>query len=223
MNSWCLAQKEVPNILGVAALFSSGSHQVTVPGLVVKTPNWQSQFTAAKHDVLSLNIGGGYPVEREKDRAGRYCSRAVLDQPVHKPGRLRDQSGRGARLGPVFPERPQITPDALVTVTVGPDGQNNSATDHRSYHRDHGSAQSRRGPGRSADGARLDTGGSASVRGFALKHYTFAVYSQLAPTHRFLIDRQLRAGRHDDPDRRADERELRLWVSSQAGEAASGP
>src|SRR5262249_53527784 len=36
--------------------------------------------------------------------------------------------GAGARLGPVFPQRPGITPDALVTVTIGPNGRGNSAT-----------------------------------------------------------------------------------------------
>ncbi len=36
--------------------------------------------------------------------------------------------GAGARLGPRFPARPGITPDALVTVTVGPYGRSNSAT-----------------------------------------------------------------------------------------------
>jgi hypothetical protein len=61
-----LAEKEVHNILGVAAEFSSGTHQVTVPGLVVKTPNWQSQFTAFKHDVLSLNVGGAILLKGRK-------------------------------------------------------------------------------------------------------------------------------------------------------------
>ena len=36
--------------------------------------------------------------------------------------------GAGARIGPAFASRPGITPDALVTVTVGPYGQGNSAT-----------------------------------------------------------------------------------------------
>jgi hypothetical protein len=182
-----LAQKEVHNILAVASEFSSGTHQFTVPGLVVKTPNWQSQFTAFKHDVLSLNVGGaillkGKKIELAAIARGPYSTSPFTNQVVFALNR-----GAGARLGPVFPERPGITPDALVTVTIGPDGQNNSATV-----------------------TDLTTGitvplnpdviqvAGPTVRvlvpavqlpseGFALKHYTFAVYAQLAPTTDFSL------------------------------------
>jgi hypothetical protein len=182
-----LAEKEVHNIFAVAAEFSSGTHQVTVPGLVVKTPNWQSQFTAFKHDVLSLNVGGaillkGKKIELAAIARGPYTTSPFTNQVVFAINR-----GAGARLGPLFPERPAITPDALVTVTIGPDGQNNSATI-----------------------TDLTTGITVPVNpdvirvagptvrvlvpavqlpseGFAVKHYKFAVFAQLAPTTDFSL------------------------------------
>ncbi len=107
-----LAEKEVRNIFAVAAEFSTGNHQVIVPGLVVKTPNWQSQFTAFKHDVLSLNVGGaillkGKKIELAAIARGPYTTSPFTNQVVFALNR-----GAGARLGPLFPERPGITPDA---------------------------------------------------------------------------------------------------------------
>ncbi len=105
-----LAQKEVHNVLGLAAEFSSGTHQFTAPGLVVKTPNWQSQFTAFKHDVLSLNIGGAILLKRKQIELaaiarGPYSTSPFTNQVVFAINR-----GAGARLGPLFPERPASRP-----------------------------------------------------------------------------------------------------------------
>ena len=182
-----LAEKEVHNILGAAAEFSSGTHQLTVPGLVVKTPNCQSEVTGFKHDVLALNVGGaillhGKKIEFAAIARGPYTTTPFSSQVVFAINR-----GAGARLGPEFAGRPAITPDALVTVTVGPNGRGNSATI-----------------------TDLTTGitvplnpdaisvAASTVRvlvpeaqlpseGFALKHYKFAVYTQLAPTTDFSL------------------------------------
>ena len=102
-----LAEKEVHNILGVADLFSSGTHQVTVPGLVVKTPNWQSQFTAFKHDVLSLNVGGaillkGRKIELAAIARGPYSTSPFTNQVVFAINR-----GAGARLAHCSPSGPK--------------------------------------------------------------------------------------------------------------------
>jgi hypothetical protein len=182
-----LAEKEVHNIFAVASEFSSGTHQVIVPGLVVKTPNWQSQFTAFKHDVLSLNVGGaillkGKHIELAAIARGPYSTTPFTNQVVFALNR-----GAGARLGPVFPERPGITPDALVTVTAGPNGQGNSAT----------ITDLTTGITRPLNPDVIQVAGP-TVRvlvptaqlpseGFALKNYKFAVYTQLAPTTNFSL------------------------------------
>ncbi len=180
-----LAEKEVHNILGVAAEFSSGNHQVTVPGIVVKTPNWQSQFTGFKHDVLALNVGGavllkGKKLEFAAIARGPYTTTPFTNQVVFAVNR-----GAGGRSAPIFAGRPLITPDALVTVTIGPNGQGNSATitDLTTGTTFPVSPPDIRVAGPTV--RVLVPTAQLPSEGFALKHYTFAVYAQLAPTTDF--------------------------------------
>ena len=89
--------------------------------------------------------------------------------------------GAGHRLGPYYAGRPGITPDALVSVTVGSHGQNNSATitDLTT-----GTTQPISSPVISVAGPTvrilLDTSQLPS-EGFALKQYTFAVWTATKP------------------------------------------
>ena len=124
-----LAQKEVKNILAVVAEFGSpGSHQFTVPGIVVKTPDLQPGYTGLPHDVLFLNVGGAVLLKRKQIELAVIARGPYTTTPFSSEVVFALNRGAGAGLGPIFPGRPGITPDALVTVTVGPDGQNNSAT-----------------------------------------------------------------------------------------------
>jgi hypothetical protein len=124
-----LAQREVHNIGAVVAGFKAGTlSQYSVPGLAVKITNLQSGFTGQPHDPLSLNAGGalllkGNTIELAAIVRGPFTTYPGTTSIVFGMNR-----GGGARLGAAFASRHEITPDLLVTVTVGPFGQSPSAT-----------------------------------------------------------------------------------------------
>jgi hypothetical protein len=181
-----LAQKEVRNILAIAAEFgSSAPHQFTVPGIVAKTPNLQSGYTGLPHDVLFLTVGGAILLKRKEIELAAIARGPFTTTPFSSEIVFAINRGAGASLGPVFPQRPGITPDALVTVTVGPNGHNNSATvtDLTSGMTVplNPSLIQVKGPV-----VRLLVSASQlPSKGFALNKYKFAVYSQLEPNAGF--------------------------------------
>jgi hypothetical protein len=124
-----LALKEVHNVVGIASQFEAGTRtQFTAPGLVFKTANWQSGYTGFPHDPQSLTVAGAILLKRKEIELGAIVRGPFVSYPGTTYVVFALNRGAGARLGPVFPERPGITPDALVTVTVRPYGINNSAT-----------------------------------------------------------------------------------------------
>jgi hypothetical protein len=181
-----LAEKEVHNILAVAAEFGAGGpHQFTVPGIVAKTPNLQSGYTGLPHDVLALTVGGaillkGKKIELAAIARGPYTTTPFSSEVVFALNR-----GAGAQLGPEFAGRPGITPDALVTVTVGPYGQHNSATvtDLTTGVTEPLNPSLIRVAGPTV--RVLVSASQVPSKGFALSHYKFAVYSQLQPNSDF--------------------------------------
>jgi hypothetical protein len=181
-----LAQKEVKNILGVVAAFQSGAmSEYAVPGLVVKTPNLQSGYTGLPHDVLSLTVGGAILLKNKEIELGAIARGPYTTTPFSSELVFALNRGEGASLGPRFPERPGITPDALVTVTIGAYGQNNSATitDLTS-----GVTQPLSPSLIQVQGPTVRVLVSANQlpsKGFSLKHYKFAVYTQLYPNADF--------------------------------------
>jgi hypothetical protein len=175
-----LAQKEVRNIQAVAAQFgSSAPHQFTAPGLVAKTPNLQSGYTGLPHDVLSLTVGGAIILKRKEIELAAIVRGPFTTTPFSSEIVFAINRGAGASLGPKFPQRPGITPDALVTVTVGPYGQNNSATvtDLTSGLTSplNPSLIQVKGPVVRV----LVSSNQLPSKGFALKNFRFAIYSQL--------------------------------------------
>jgi hypothetical protein len=177
-----LASREVSNPLGLVAGFQSGAiKQVTVKGLVVKTPNWQAGYTGFPHDPLSLNVGGVTVLKRKQIELGAIVRGPFTTYPGTTDIVFGINRGAGQRLGPPFASRPGITPDALVTVTVGPFGQNNSAT----------ITDLTTGSSQAVSPAAIRVAGP-TVRvllnesqlpstGFALKRYTFAVWTETQP------------------------------------------
>jgi hypothetical protein len=124
-----LAEKEVPNILSVVSGFESGAiTQFTAPGLVFKTPNWQTGYTGFLHDVEAGTIAGAVLLKHKEIELASIQRGPFSTTPFPTYVVFAINRGAGARPGPVFPLRPALTPDALVTVEVGPDGQGNSAT-----------------------------------------------------------------------------------------------
>jgi hypothetical protein len=181
-----LALKEVKNPLGVAAGFADHTiTQYTVPGLVVKQINLQSGYTGPPHDSFALNIGGAVVLKRKKIELGAIVRGPFTTTPFATDVVFALNRGAGQRLGPYYPGRPGITPDALVTVAVGPYGQGNSATytDLTT-----GTTTPISSPVISVAGPTvrilLDTSQLPS-EGFSLKHYTFAVWTESQPNAPF--------------------------------------
>ncbi len=181
-----LALREVKNPLGVAAGFASGAiTQYTVPGIVVKKINLQSGYTGLPHDALALNVGGAVVLKKKQIELGAIVRGPFTTTPFATTVVFALNRGAGARLGPYYPGRPGITPDVLVAVTVGPDGQNNSATitDLTT-----GSTQAISSPVIRVAGPTVRILLNASQlpsEGFALKKYTFAVWTETVPNAPF--------------------------------------
>lgn len=174
-----LALKEVKNPLGVAEGFADGSiTQYTVPGIVVKQINLQSGYTGLPHDILALNIGGAVVLKGHKLELGAIVRGPFTTTPFGTNIVFAINRGAGGRLGPYYASRPGITPDALVTVSVGAYGQNDSATitDLTT-----GTTQPISSPVISVAGPTvrilLNTSQLPS-EGFKLKDYTFAVWTE---------------------------------------------
>jgi hypothetical protein len=177
-----LALKEVRNPFAVATGYADGSiTQYIVKGLVVKQINLQSGYTGLPHDVLALNIAGGVVLKKKQIELGAIVRGPFTTTPFASEIVFAINRGAGQRLGPYYPSRPGITPDALVTVTVGPYGQNNSATitDLTT-----GTTQPISSPVISVAGPTVRILLNASQlpsEGFKLNQYTFAVWTATEP------------------------------------------
>lgn len=181
-----LALKEVKDPLAVVAGFEDGAlTQYNIPGIAIKKINLQSGYTGAPHDVLALNVGGAAVLKGKKIELGAIARGPFTTTPFASTVVFAINRGAGARLGPYFSERPGITPDALVAVTVGPDGQGNSATitDLTT-----GTTQPISSPVIRVAGPTvrilLKTSQLPS-EGFSLKHYTFSVWAEIQPNAPF--------------------------------------
>jgi hypothetical protein len=123
-----LIRSEVHNLNAVIGGFVAGKHtSYSIPGLTVKTPSVQPQFTGQIYDQLLVTAAG---VSLFKGNVLEFG--AIMRGPFHDPATsyyvFALNRGAGARLGPIFASRPGITPDALVTLTVGPYGSSASGT-----------------------------------------------------------------------------------------------
>ena len=124
-----LIRREVPNLQAVIAGFVSGRiTSFTAPGIAAKIPKFQSAYTGGPtYDNLSATLAGavvlpGNVLELAAVMRGPF-DEASPCQVVFGLDR-----GAGAKRGPIFAARPKITPDALVTINVGPYGRNPTAT-----------------------------------------------------------------------------------------------
>lgn len=177
-----LGLKEVRNPLGVAAGFASHAiTQYTVPGIVVKQINLQSGYTGAPHDILALNVGGAVVLKHNQIELGAIVRGPFTTTPFGTNIVFAINRGAGGRLGPYYPSRPGITPDALVTVSVGAFGQNNSATitDLTT-----GTTRPIAAPTISVNGPTvriLLNSSQLPSEGLKLKRYTFAVWTAMQP------------------------------------------
>jgi hypothetical protein len=122
-------QRSMQQILAIVGGFRSGAMtEYQLPGAVFKIANLQHGYTGLPHDPLSLTVGGAVLLKGRKIELGAIVRGPFVTYPGTTYIVFGIDRGAGSRLGPVFPSRPGITPDALVTVTVGPYGRSNSAT-----------------------------------------------------------------------------------------------
>ena len=123
-----LIRRQVPNYLSVISKFSSGRlAQYSTPGVSVQLAGFQSRYTGPKYDQLSLIVAGVGLMK------GNWIELGTISRgPFHDPDTsyyvFAINRGQGAKLGPKFGSLPRITPDALVTIQVGPYGSSVSGT-----------------------------------------------------------------------------------------------
>jgi hypothetical protein len=177
-----LIEKEIKNPLAVISEFESGArHAYSIPGFTVKSPpNLQSGYTGLPHDSFALNAGGAVLLKGKKIELGAIVRGPFTTTPFATSIVFAIDRGAGGQIGPAFASRPGITPDALVTMTVGPYGRNNSAalTDLTT-----GTTELLSAP-ISVAGPTVRILLPANLlpsKGVSIKHYRFAVWTESEP------------------------------------------
>ncbi|WP_165072001.1 hypothetical protein [Paludisphaera rhizosphaerae] len=181
-SEWAtLIKRQVRNSQAVVRQFVSGQLTAySTTGITFRTPHEQSQFTGQPYDQL-LPLAAGGAVFRGNVLEFATILRGEFRDPNTSYYVFAVDRGAGASRGAVFASRPGITPDALVTITVGPygssaSGQIQDLTD--------GSVQTI-DPSRIAiRGATLRVfldAGQLPTRGAQLNRYRFAMWTQTQP------------------------------------------
>src|SRR5271166_455275 len=176
-----LIRSEVKNLGSVLAGFLSGRITAySIPGLVAQTPSVQPAFTGQPYDQLLPTLAGASVFKGNVIEMG-----AIMRGPFHDPATsyyvFALDRGAGSHLGPVFASHGSITPDTIVTLTVGPYGSSatGTITDLTTGVVSPISASSIRIEG-SVIRAYLSTSSFPS-KGLALSKYRFAFWTQTQP------------------------------------------
>jgi len=123
-----LIRAELKNPLAVIAGFETGKYtSYSIPGVTAETPSVQAAFVGRRYDQLVATVAGAAVFKRNVLELG-----AIMRGPFHDPATsyyvFALNRGAGAGQGPTFASLPGITPDALVTLQVGPYGQSATGT-----------------------------------------------------------------------------------------------
>jgi len=123
-----LIRAGVKNPLAVIAGFSTGKYtSYSISGLTAETPSVQPAFAGQPYDQLLATVAGASVFKGNVLELG-----AIMRGPFHDPAPsyyvFAFNRGAGASQGATFASRPGITPDALVTLTVGPYGSSVTGT-----------------------------------------------------------------------------------------------
>jgi hypothetical protein len=123
-----LIRSHVHNLGSVVGGFISGHLSAySIPGLTARTPGVLPSFTGQPFDQLLPTVVGATVFRHNVLELG-----AIMRGPFHDPAPsyyvFAFNRGAGTNLGPTFSAVPGITPDALVTITVGPYGSSASGT-----------------------------------------------------------------------------------------------
>jgi hypothetical protein len=123
-----LVRKQIPNPLALVLQFESGARtEASINGVTFRVATILSTFTGAPYDYQAAVAAGAVLLPKNVLELG-----AILRGPNRSPAPgyyvFGIDRGSGATLGPRFAERPGITPDALVTITVDTNNTNPSGT-----------------------------------------------------------------------------------------------
>ena len=123
-----LLQRQVPNLTSLIQDFTSGRRtEFTAPGIAFKIPSWNESYTGPRHDSLNATLASAVATPNNVLQLVAV-TRGPFNEAAPSQVVFGIDRGAGASLGPIFASRPGITPDALVTVNVGPYGSGNTAT-----------------------------------------------------------------------------------------------
>ena len=181
-SEWAtLIRRQVRNPQAVVRRFVAGQISAySATGITFRTPHEQALFTGRPYDQL-LPVAAGGAAFRGNVVEFAAILRGEFRNPDTSYYVFAVDRGAGGSLGPAYAARPGITPDALVTITVGPygssaSGQIRDLTDGSVQGIDPSNIQIR--------GATLRVFLNTSQlpsRGAALNRYRFALWTQTAP------------------------------------------
>jgi hypothetical protein len=123
-----LVQREVKNPSALLSKFTSGATTTaTIPGAAARKATILSTFTGAHYDYQAIVATGALLVSSDTLELGgilrgpnRSNANAYYDFGINR--------GSGATLGPLFPTEPNLTPDAVVQIVLGPNNSNPTGT-----------------------------------------------------------------------------------------------
>jgi hypothetical protein len=123
-----LIKKEVKNPAALLSQFESGATtSATIPGAAARKATILSTFTGSHYDYQAIVATGALLLP-----SGTLELGAILRGPNRSTANayyvFGIDTGSGSTLGPLFPSRPGITPDTLVTITLGPNNTNPTGT-----------------------------------------------------------------------------------------------
>jgi hypothetical protein len=178
-----LIKKEVKNLDSVILQFATGAiKQYSVPGFVAEVPTQQPLYTGNGYDRIYLTEAGavllkGNVLELGAITRGPFSQSDATSQIVFAINR-----GAGGSLGPAFPSNPGITPDALVTLTIGPYASSVSGTITDLVTNQTQTIASNEIQVDGPVARVLVNSSQIPSEGFSLKHYTFAAWTVLEPS-----------------------------------------
>jgi hypothetical protein len=177
-----LIKREVHNISGVAARFESGANsEYVIPGFVVRTPGFQPLYTGPRFDRLLLVAAGAVLLKGNVLELGALANAPFTRSDATSQVVFAINRGEGRALGPAFPSVPGITPDALVTITIGPYASSyaGTITDLTT-----GATQAISPSDIQVNGVAVRVlvhSNQIPSKGLPLKKYTFASWTELSP------------------------------------------
>jgi hypothetical protein len=124
-----LIRKEIPNLTSVIGQFVSGAiTEKSIPGFVAQVSQANPLYTGPGLDRMFLTEAGAIVLKKGVIELGAITRGPFYANSATTTITFAINRGAGSSLGPAFASEPGVTPDALVTITVGPYGQTYSGT-----------------------------------------------------------------------------------------------